>query len=125
MSTQTATKVFLFASIVFTVGWVSRTSFSDFCYNTFRHRPDAYGTENIMFGADKIDATTNIVLSNGALDPWRCGGVDRNLSASIVVIPHIAGAAHHLDLRAPSTFDPPAVVAARREIASVMRQWLH
>lgn len=67
---------------------------------------------------------TNIVFSNGLLDPWHSGGVLTNQSSSIlaVVIPE---GAHHLDLMfSQGKLDPASVVAARKfEMANVAK-WI-
>lgn len=46
---------------------------------------------------------TNIIFSNGDLDPWHAGGVlyHVNPSGGAVSI-YIEGSAHHLDLREPN-----------------------
>lgn len=55
---------------------------------------------------------SNIIFSNGDLDPWRAGGVLTNINPNIVVR-LIQGGAHHLDLREPNAADPADVTAAR------------
>lgn len=60
--------------------------------------------------------TSNIIFSNGALDPWMPGGVIHNATAgwSSIAI-YIEDAAHHLDLRLPNDeFDPQTVKDARK-----------
>ena len=40
----------------------------------------------INYGGRRLSAASNIVWSNGELDPWRGGGVTRNVSESLVAI---------------------------------------
>lgn len=44
-----------------------------------------------------IDSATNIVFTNGDLDPWRRGGLTKSVGALEYYL--IEGGAHHLDLR--------------------------
>jgi len=55
---------------------------------------------------------SNIIFSNGALDPWHAGGVNYNVSADSISI-FILESAHHLDLREPNAADPSYVTEAR------------
>jgi lysosomal Pro-X carboxypeptidase len=63
---------------------------------------------------------SNIIFSNGQLDPWNAGGVNTQVSPDVTII-YIEQAAHHLDLRLPNaTADPASVVAARQlELATI------
>jgi hypothetical protein len=72
--------------------------------------------------ADWSDAT-NIVFSNGNLDPWSGGGVVRNISDTVVAIP-VVGGAHHLDLRASDPRDPPGVIWARQQEVQWIKNFL-
>lgn len=66
---------------------------------------------------------TNIVFSNGLLDPWSGGGVLRssNENVKIVLIPE---GAHHLDLRASNPADPASVTRARAVHVQNIQKWL-
>ena len=97
-------------------------AFSDCCADVFGVRPSPT-TLPITYGGGDINASSNIMLSNGMLDPWRAGGVLHNISASVRAM-LIDGAAHHLDLRATNPNDPPAVTDARAEETKLMRDWI-
>jgi hypothetical protein len=56
---------------------------------------------------------SNIIFSNGQLDPWRAGGLTKKVNDKITIIV-IEGAAHHLDLRTPNPLDPVPVIQARK-----------
>jgi lysosomal Pro-X carboxypeptidase len=73
---------------------------------------------------------TNIIFTNGHLDPWSVGGVTatthgfEDAQKRNIFIYHIDGAAHHLDLRTPNTCDPASVTAARYQIVGILQCWL-
>ncbi|XP_070532339.1 dipeptidyl peptidase 2-like [Ptychodera flava] len=75
-----------------------------------------------LWGRD-ISSASNIVFSNGNLDPWRRGGVTESVSESLVAI-LIEGGAHHLDLRSSNPADPPSVVQARAKEVQYIQQWI-
>lgn len=75
------------------------------------------------YGGLHISAASNIVFSNGLLDPWSSGGVLRNLSTSAVAL-ILPNGAHHLDLMFPTPADPPDAVAARRTEELHIRKWI-
>lgn len=82
---------------------------------------------NTFYGAKKIKSASNIVFTNGNLDPWSGGGVLaddlKNIPGvdSSVIAFTIEGGAHHLDLRnSVPQYDPIGVVKAR-QIVSVVR----
>ena len=62
-------------------------------------------------------------LSNGVLDPWSGGGVLESVSDSLVAIVLQKGA-HHLDLRASQSNDPPELVQARQIEIDIMTGWI-
>lgn len=68
---------------------------------------------------------TNIVFSNGELDPWRAGGLNYNVSldGSAIAV-YIEGGAHHLDLRPPNDMDPASLTTARAIEMTNIKKWI-
>ena len=75
------------------------------------------------YGCTELSTATNIIFSNGLLDPWTSGGVIRNLSSSAVAIV-IPEGAHHLDLRGSNANDPYSVILARKYHRFYIKQWI-
>ncbi len=92
------------------------------CVAQWGATPRPYWATLSLAGSD-LRAASNIVFSNGVLDPWSAGGVTANISASVhaVLIPN---GAHHLDLMFADPRDPPDVLAARAFEVEQMRQWI-
>jgi lysosomal Pro-X carboxypeptidase len=83
-------------------------------------RPNAVVME---YGGKDIKEHSNIVFSNGGLDPWSAGGVLKTVSESVVAVV-IPNGAHHLDLRAATKEDPPELVKAREIEEEYIRKWI-
>ncbi|KAM9820309.1 lysosomal Pro-X carboxypeptidase [Neosynchiropus ocellatus] len=97
-------------------------AFSDMCKATFGVRPRP-AWAHAVYGGKDIGSHSNIVFSNGDLDPWSAGGVAVNISDSLVSI-LIRDGAHHLDLRYANAQDPPSVRAARALELQYFQQWI-
>nr|XP_025961859.1 lysosomal Pro-X carboxypeptidase isoform X2 [Dromaius novaehollandiae] len=76
-----------------------------------------------MYGGKNISSHSNIIFSNGGLDPWSAGGVTQNITDSLVAIV-IPDGAHHLDLRSRNPCDPKSVQQARALEIHYMKQWI-
>ena len=87
-------------------------------------RPD---WANVGFPGSRIDGNarfSNIVFTNGYLDPWSGGGVTRNISTERDLLAFVLpNGAHHLDLMWTHPDDPPDALEARRFVAKAVRRW--
>ncbi len=78
-----------------------------------------YGTEPrhdwfaLNFWGSNVWSSSNIIWSNGLLDPWHGAGILSSSDPDLPVVILDLGA-HHLDLRASNAADPPSVTAARK-----------
>ncbi|KAG2455593.1 DPP2 peptidase, partial [Polypterus senegalus] len=104
----------------------------------------------LQYWADGLTSASNIIFSNGDLDPWANGGVSMaqgqwwgstatgvqalmyhmcvwqvrtSLSPTLVAI-NMEGAAHHLDLRGSNAADPASVTKARQLEAQIIASWV-
>ena len=101
------------------------TAFADTCAARFGGIRPADGAAAVAYGGRRFawSGASNIVFSNGALDPWSSTGVLRSLSRSLVAIT-IEGGAHHLDLMFSHPDDPQSVRDARKEEQRHMERWI-
>ncbi|XP_059615486.1 lysosomal Pro-X carboxypeptidase [Phlebotomus argentipes] len=97
--------------------------FSDDCFQRLGVRPRSEIEMVTRYGGNQIETATNIVFSNGLLDPWSGAGVLRtpNSRIKIVIIPE---GAHHIDLRAKDPKDPQSVTVARQMHLSTIKEWI-
>lgn len=77
----------------------------------------------ISFGGRNIKSASNIVWTNGHMDPWSGGGVLESLSDTLIAIV-IKDGAHHLDLMWSNPLDPQSVLDARQTQKDNMWKWI-
>lgn len=96
--------------------------YSDECFKKFGVRPKKNVAQTI-YGGQFLDGASNIVFSNGLMDPWSGGGVLRsnNNNIKIVLIPE---GAHHIDLRAEDPNDYGSVRGARMVHLQNIQLWI-
>lgn len=97
-------------------------AFSNHCFKQWGVRPQSSWITT-LYGGRNISSHSNIIFSNGDLDPWSGGGVTKDVTDTLVAI-NIPDAAHHLDLRAKNSLDPSSVVLARLLEVKRMKLWI-
>ncbi|CAH2001817.1 unnamed protein product [Acanthoscelides obtectus] len=98
--------------------------YSEKCYRdvgVWPWRPDWIVQE---YGGKNLRYFSNIVFSNGLMDPWSVGGVLANVSSNILAVT-IPRAAHHVDLRDSDLADDNFVVQARKFHIRAIRKFLN
>ena len=103
-------------------------AYTETCQKAFGLTPD-YEWALRFFGGYNIEkdflADTNTVFSNGQFDPWRAGGLNKNVTADGSGLAlYIEGGAHHLDLRPPNAADPATVTEARNIEMANIKKWI-
>jgi pimeloyl-ACP methyl ester carboxylesterase len=96
--------------------------YNQHCNSTYGVTP-RFGWLDLQYGGPNLNSASNIVFSNGLLDPWHSGGILHNVSDTVksYIIPD---GAHHLDLFFTAPEDPPAVATVRRIEMEHVRDWL-
>lgn len=92
------------------------------CREEFGISPDFYRTI-MLYGGDSFETASNIIFSNGELDPWAALGVLEPPNEAVVAL-LIPGAAHHADMRFRRPTDPPALTRARNIERDYIRKWI-
>ncbi|KAK0603087.1 hypothetical protein LWI29_001260 [Acer saccharum] len=104
------------------------SSFKEECWRDFQviPRPRWITTQ---FGGHDIKSVlkhfgSNIIFSNGLLDPWSGGSVLQNVSETIVALVTEEGA-HHIDLRSSTSEDPDWLKEQRATEIKLIEGWLN
>ncbi|VEN63401.1 unnamed protein product [Callosobruchus maculatus] len=98
--------------------------YSDQCYNEIGIRPWRPYWIGVEYGGKNLRYFSNIVFSNGMMDPWSVGGVLANITSSILAVT-IPRAAHHVDIRESNLADDNFVVQARKFLIRAIRKFLN
>lgn len=99
------------------------TAWCEYAYNEtpqYNWVFDYYGGKNVAKDFQKL---SNVVFSNGELDPWHSGGVLTAPNDKCVSL-YIENSAHHLDLREPNELDPQSVKDARQIEMQEIAKWI-
>jgi len=114
-------------------GKFDKVAYNAQCQKDFGLTPQ-YDWALKFFGGRNVNVEwkdmTNIVWSNGTLDPWSAGGVTKNVPgwkrgddwATEAIF--ITGAAHHTDMRLPSDKDPQSLRDARDKERKHIAKWI-
>ncbi|KRY29399.1 Lysosomal Pro-X carboxypeptidase [Trichinella spiralis] len=98
------------------------TEFSDECFEKFKVRPRP-DWAIINYGGRKLESATNVVFSNGWLDPWRGGGIVNSHFRGVAAL-IVEDGAHHYDLRGSNSADTASVQTVRLLELGFMRKWI-
>ncbi|GAX77115.1 hypothetical protein CEUSTIGMA_g4561.t1 [Chlamydomonas eustigma] len=95
------------------------------------HCKEAWGVEPrvyhsfIQFGGVEAAAeASNIVFSNGMMDPWSAFSVTTNISSATITVVNIPNGAHHVDLMFSHKDDTTDIIDARGVELHAMRTWI-
>nr|GEW67240.1 lysosomal Pro-X carboxypeptidase [Tanacetum cinerariifolium] len=103
------------------------TSYAEECWDEFHVIPKPTWITTQFGGHNHRSVLqtfgSNIIFSNGLLDPWSGGGVLENISDSIVALVTEKGA-HHLDLRGATADDPDWLVEQRASKIKIIDGWI-
>jgi lysosomal Pro-X carboxypeptidase len=108
----------------------NQSMFDDYCSKAWGVKPRYYHWQALGPKSDArgLAAVSNVVFTNGQLDPWSSGGILSNESlaaGSVAYFIHNAG--HHLDLFFPTqqdtVFAPDVIWVRERQLESV-KKWI-
>ncbi len=96
---------------------------ADYCFARFGVQPRRTWAATVYGGRKALATASNIVFSNGLLDPWSGTGVLESVSDSVVALLLKEGA-HHLDLMFSTPDDPQELIDVRQAELGYIRQWI-
>lgn len=94
------------------------------CYKKFGVKALDPGWALMAYGGKNLKYYSNIIFSNGMMDPWSCFGVFTNRSATVWAF-NITDAPHHVDLRHSDPADNNYILDARKFHIQAIKQWLN
>lgn len=103
--------------------WDAR-KYSEWCHSKYGVHGRDPNWPVLEYGGKNLRYSSNIVFSNGLMDPWSCGGVMQNVSKNILVV-NITDGAHHIDLRKADGADTNFVTEARKIHVRAIKHWLN
>mmetsp|Transcript_18350 Transcript_18350/g.18327 ORF Transcript_18350/g.18327 Transcript_18350/m.18327 type:complete len:115 (-) Transcript_18350:21-365(-) len=98
------------------------------CFNLWGRTPQInyasqwYGASSNPFQTWQY--ATNILFSNGELDPWQVGSIRESSDANIIAFV-MYGAASMMDLRLPNVADPSDIILGRETEKDAIQYWLN
>jgi lysosomal Pro-X carboxypeptidase len=99
-------------------------AFSQGCQKYAHVTPRKFWAET-EYGANRIQYASNIIFSNGNLDPWSGGGVTSEIEgADSLHVLYITDSAHHYDLRGGNPNDTQYILDARSSEINIIKGWL-
>ncbi|OVA16072.1 Peptidase S28 [Macleaya cordata] len=103
------------------------SSYQEECFKDYDVKPRPRWI-NTQFGGHDLKTAlktsgSNIIFSNGLLDPWSGGSVLQNVSETIVAVVTKQGA-HHIDLRAATNDDPDWLLEQRTLEIKLIKEWI-
>jgi lysosomal Pro-X carboxypeptidase len=92
------------------------------CFLMFGVQTRAYAA-HIDYGGALLSSVSNIVFTNGELDPWLPGGVTQNISSSVLAytLPDVG---HHIDLMFTNPDTPQCVYDVRQVQVNNIKAWI-
>jgi lysosomal Pro-X carboxypeptidase len=94
-------------------------AFTKDCQTKYKLTPRYKWVWDYLGGNDiqrDFQSISNIIFSNGQLDPWTAGGLRDTIKGNDKIdIIYIQQAAHHLDLREPNDEHDPVYVKVARD----------
>jgi len=95
------------------------------CLNTWKVAPSKSLIAELYGGIQGVQQTSNIVFSNGLLDPWSSGGVLENYGNNKIHVITIPEGGHHVDLFFSHPEDTVSMKNARKKEMDIIQSWIN